>query len=430
MYEYNDKLKGSTGRLSVLEILQKVGSADYKDSDTKEYKAVDIDKVKIDGNVFTNYGQYQFIWEKSFFKQPDRSASGSIDNIDSYPTFLTPHLIIDFSVMSIDDYRKIMKLHYEKNEHLVECYDPIYNKKISVNMYFATEEMAKLYTISQHRVKSNGGWEDWVDLVGVTEYKVELIGTNTSVYEDEISITYVYNPPNGQNVIYGNQTVDSYLGEEVVIGSEIDFKNTPPRNMTFKHWESEDGTVYTDGRYITVVSDLVLKAVWQSTTTFTLSFNYGLSDIYKKVENNIETEVLSIEVQQGVSIGQLPTLTNPKVKYQGVEYEPYKSGAWYRTPVIQEDMKVANNSTYWTNRSSTIYALYEKKQLSLTYDTKFSDITMPPQNAHYQDNVYLPTLVKYGYSFGGWYTDELYQNKFDGIMPPKDTKIYAKWEAE
>ena len=32
----------------------------------REYNAVDIDKVVIDGDTFTNYGDFQFVWEKSY----------------------------------------------------------------------------------------------------------------------------------------------------------------------------------------------------------------------------------------------------------------------------------------------------------------------------------------------------------------------------
>ena len=39
-----------------------------------EYRAVDIDKVKINGNTFTNYGAYSFIWEKTYIKSPSRAA--------------------------------------------------------------------------------------------------------------------------------------------------------------------------------------------------------------------------------------------------------------------------------------------------------------------------------------------------------------------
>ena len=76
------------------------------------------------------------------------------------PTFIVPHLVIDFSIMSIDDYRKLMILHYDSNEHTVECYDPIYNRVITEKMYFGTEEMAKLHTIAQKRFL-NGVWEEY-----------------------------------------------------------------------------------------------------------------------------------------------------------------------------------------------------------------------------------------------------------------------------
>ena len=242
---YKDKYKGVDNRLSVMEILQKVGTTEYKnnkitltDGTTRhEYEAVDIAEVKIDGNRFRNYGAYSFIWEKTFVKSPERSGNGSIGNLDSYATFITPHLILDFSIMSIDDYRKIMLLHYGANEFTVECYDPIYNRKIKVKMYFGTEEMAKLFTIAQNRLLPDGQWEEWVDLVGVTEYKVELIGTNNDL--DLASVKYEYNAPlddNGSPIYPSGSPIppqyeeDIYLGEEIVVGGNSTFPTTPPSN--------------------------------------------------------------------------------------------------------------------------------------------------------------------------------------------------------
>ena len=65
------------------------------------YKATGIDKVIIDGNEFTDYGAFSFLWEKSYVKSPERSGDGTIGNLNSYATFITPHLKIDFSMMSI-----------------------------------------------------------------------------------------------------------------------------------------------------------------------------------------------------------------------------------------------------------------------------------------------------------------------------------------
>ena len=269
---YKDKYIG-VDRPSVYDILQKVGTTEYREGAIKEYEAVDIAEVKIDGNRFRNYGAYSFIWEKTFVKSPERSADGSIGNLNSYATFLTPHLIMDFSVMSIDDYRKIMILHYGANEFTVECYDPIYNRKIKVKMYFATEEMAKLYTIAQNRLLPNGQWEEWVDLVGVTEYKVELIGTNNDL--DLVSVRYEYSTlkedgtleypylPNGSPANPQFEE-DVYIGEEIIIGGNSTFPETPPTNsLKFKHWIDEEGLIYTNGKTWTVNVPLTLYAVWQ-----------------------------------------------------------------------------------------------------------------------------------------------------------------------
>lgn len=435
---YKDKYIG-VDRPSVYDILQKVGTTEYREGTIKEYQAVDIDEVKIDGNRFRNYGAYSFIWEKTFVKSPERSGDGSLGNLNSYATFLTPHLIMDFSVMSIDDYRKIMLLHYGANEYTVDCYDPIYNRKIKVKMYFATEEMAKLYTIAQNRLLPNGQWEEWVDLVGVTEYKVELIGTNNDL--DLLSVKYEYNAPLDDNnlPIYPNGAPmpdqyeeDIYVGEEIVVGSNSTFPNTPPSNAyQFSHWTmlGENGEVLgtrTNGLVMTVNSPITFRAEWKTTITRTLSFNYGLSDEDYTVTNGIREPVSNREVQFGQSIGILPTLTvEPTVTYNGEKIPVYHNGAWYRTP--SKNTRVNDNDLYWIDRDTIIYALYDKKLFSVTYHTNAPDIMIPTQNVAYDEIVYAPTLYREGYTFKGWYTDSEWETAFNGEMPPKNLDLYARW---
>lgn len=442
---YNDKYKGVDNRLSVMQILERVGTTEYREGAIKKYEAVDIHYVKIDGNEFRNYGAYSFIWEKTFVKSPERSASGSIGNLNSYATFLTPHLIMDFSVLSIDDYRKIMLLHYGANEFTVECYDPIYNRKIKVKMYFATEEMAKLYTIAQNRLLPDGQWEEWVDLVGVTEYKVELIGTNNDL--DLVSVKYEYsikdengNPiyvaPNG-SPMPDQYEEDIYLGEEIVVGSNSTFPSTPPsNNYQFSHWSmiDEKGNAVgmrTNGLVMTVNSPITFRAEWKPTSTRTLSFNYGLSDIAIEVDSStgISTQILDRQVQQGQSIGILPPLTaEPFVTgTDKVKYYPYTNGGWYKHPVKQADMQVFSNDLYWQNRDTIIYALYDKKPFTVTYVTNVPDTAIPTQTLYYGDQVYLPTLARDGYSFQGWYVDAEKTKAFSGAMPPYSITLYARW---
>lgn len=241
-----------------------------------EYTAVDIGNVIIDGNTFTNYGTYSFLWEKSYVKSPTRSNNGSISNLDSYTTFVTGHFKINFSIMSIDDYRKLMQLLYAKNEHTVTCYDIVFNKRITLNMYFTTEEMPKLYTLS-HRVQSmtSDEWEDYVELLGVQDLTVEMVGTNTEVANK--TVTYHLNPPVSG---YSDMTkrVEIARGEEYYIGTDANMQsNTFGNRYKFAKWNTKaDGTElnYIDatltkkdadnkeiGKY-TINFDLDLYAQW------------------------------------------------------------------------------------------------------------------------------------------------------------------------
>lgn len=138
-----------------------------------------IDTVYIDDIELTDYGVYSFYWEKTYVKSPERAMDGSMHNLDSYSTFITGHFKINFSLMSIDDYRKVMKLIYKKNEFSVKCYDVVFDRQVQLKMYFATQEMPKLWNIVNKIQKSPEEWEDWVDLVGVEGCTVEMIGTNT-----------------------------------------------------------------------------------------------------------------------------------------------------------------------------------------------------------------------------------------------------------
>ena len=436
---YKDKYIGVDGRLSVYDILQKVGTTEYRDGEFKKYEAVGIDYVKIGGNTFRNYGQIQFIWEKTFVKPPERSADGSIGNLNSYATFLTPHLILNFSVMSIEDYRQIMRMHYEANEYTVECYDPIYNKKIKVKMYFATEEMAKLYTIAQNRLLDDGRWEEWVDLVGVTEYNVELIGTNNDL--NLLSVTYHLNPPASTGVAdrtEGEQ--DVYKGEELIIGGASTFPNeTFGGAYKFKKWNvSPDGGDvgnYINGYAYTINNDLVLYAQWEETTSHTLTFNYGLADeIASKKPDQYPTHRT---VVYGKSIGTI--VPAPYIEVDGEYLSPYENGAWYKTPTkASNSVQVNSGDLYWLERDSTIYLLYDTKGYKLTLKISSEqgisgvylfDTYQENYDFKYGTPLNLPNLVKNGYTFDGWYTFSDFREgtKYtQTTMPAHDLTLYAR----
>ena len=450
--DYLNKFRGQYGRRSVYDIMRLNPNtpADWEIINN-EYKAVDIEKVVIDGDTFTNYGDFQFVWEKSYVKSPARSNSGAIENLNSYATFVTPHLIINFSIMSIDDYRAIMRKDLEKNEFIVECYDPIYNERISVKMYFGTQEMAKLYTIARCRFDGES-WEEFVELVGVQGYTVELIGTNNDL--DLISVVYHLNHPADTGV--ADQTIadnDIYSGQDVIIGGVASSftSETFSGKYKFSKWNI-DGTNptspkeqgnYINGQAYTInvgdeieegKSAFVLYALWDAITDHTLNFSYGLAD--PEINESAYTYETSRTVVQGRSIGTLPVAQTPVVKAKDLngeenEYTPYYNGKWYKTPIKAENsVAVADGDLYWLNRDSTIYLLYDviKYSLNLYLDGKLYQTN----SVEYNISMNLPILVKSGYTFDGWYKTADFQKgtKVSGLMPPYDLTLYARWVDE
>ncbi len=409
----------------------------YRKSLDKRYEDYDvmgeekeIHKVVIDGNEFSGYKAFSFIWEKSYVKEPTRSSNGTIGNLNSYATFVTPHLKIDFSMISIEDYRRLYRLILQKNEFTVTCYDVINNAKTTNKMYFAPDQFPTLFTVA--RQLANG--KKFVELTGVRDYTVELIGTNNEL--DLVSITYEPNYPEGQTPPPNEGENDVYIGEEVVIGANSKYPTKPPNGYIFKEWLGSDGITYQNGSVITITdtmkNGLTLTAQWQSYEKRKLSFDYGLSDVMTETDSTGETrEVHDRQVQEYVSIGTLPTITpKPAVKIGEKTYYPYTNGGWYRLPT-KESTKVKDNDLYWSNYNSTIYCLYDKEPYTITFVTGVNEYKIPAASYGYQDNVVLPNLGGIpNKTFIGWFTDEKTTNQFKSgsLMPPYNITLYAKWE--
>lgn len=441
---YMDKYKGQYGRNSVYDILSLNPNipADWEVIN-REYRAVDIEKVVIDGDTFTHYKDFQFIWEKSYVKSPVRSGNGSMGNLNSYATFVTPHLIINFSIMSIDDYRRIMRKDLERNEFVVECYDPIYNEIAKVKMYFAPAEMAKLFNIAKVRFDGER-WEEFIELVGVQDYTVELIGTNADL--DLVSVRYIVNAPDGASPDFAidEGEEDVYKGEEIIIGGGTSIPNeTFGGAYKFTKWNvSPDGGLqgnYINGYAYTINTNLVLYAQWEETKYHTLTFNYGLADqIASENPNKYPTQRT---VAKGKSIGTIPDA--PYISVEGEYSSPYGNGAWYRTPTKGENsVPIKSEELYWFDRDSAIYLLYDTEGYRLTLQIKVGESESGiPRFELYQFNndvkyntpLNLPNLVKSGYTFDGWYTFSDFREgtKYTKTtMAAHDLTLYARWLEE
>ncbi len=147
------------------------------------YGTTDIQRLIIDGQIFSGYKTFSSHWEKTYVEQPERSASGVIDNLDDYATFTTFIVKVNFAMMSIEDYRELYRLMLTKNEFLVTAYNVLDGQAITQKMYFAPDQMPKLYAMAR---KLQG--EKFIEVLGVQDYTIELIGTNVDV--ELITIKY------------------------------------------------------------------------------------------------------------------------------------------------------------------------------------------------------------------------------------------------
>ena len=405
---------------------------------TFDNKPIGIETVIIDGNPFTDYGAFSFLWEKSYVKSPERSGDGTIGNLNSYATFITPHLKIDFSMMSIDSYRILMRdLLYKKNEFLVTCYDIVNDTMTTNKMYFSTEEMPKLWTIAR---ALNG--EEWVELLGVQDYTVEMIGTNASLETVEI----LYYDNDGNLIDTATQTVDK--GTQAL----INYAFVAPTGKKFDGWWNtkidKTGARYKNGEAVDLIDNLVLYPELTDTNEYTLSLNYGKG--VEPIQSVNAQPVLSVPILNGQTIAT--AIANANIQTTNgtfsfpengtglaeVEYEfdeetikvngnqVYEFRGWYWTSEENTATRVTGETAYNYAINRTIYQIYKAIPHTLTYDTGTTDITLGSQSLGYGETVILPTLARNGYNFKGWFLES--GNGAPTTMPPTAMTVYAKWE--
>ena len=231
------------------------------------YRKTVLDQVEINGNIIRGYFEYSFLNEKSYFEQPARSLNGSIENINTYATFLTPRLIIKYNMMNIEDYRNLMTLLQSKNEFTVTCYDPVLNERVTHKMYAAPTSMPIIY-------------QRYLMALGVQEFSIELIGTNNGLNTYEL--TYDYNLPYEYSGVLPQQTATQVFSPNAsgVVGINATYtigNTTYPLNSSkttellggkyaFECWNTKadgSGMNYIDGDTYFFNSNKTLYAKWR-----------------------------------------------------------------------------------------------------------------------------------------------------------------------
>ena len=131
------------------------------------------------------------------------------------------------------------------------------------------------------------------------------------------------------------------------------------------------------------------------------------------------TTITSVTIP--ASVTEIGKLTAPTV-------EGYTFGGWY----ADENRTIEFNFNTPITGNTKVYAKWTANDYYVSFFTEHGD---PPtsQNVKYNGTAKDPgTLTEEGYTFDGWYTDNIhYTTKFDFTQPIKsNTTVYAKWTAK
>ena len=422
----------------------------------ERYGTTAISHIVIDGNKFGGYKTFSSFWEKTYVKQPERSASGVIDNLNSYATFVTFHLKVDFAMMSIDDYRRLYDLMLDRNEFTVTAYNILTNQPYTCKMYFAPDQMPKLYAVAR---KLQGQGDKYIEVLGVQDYTIELIGTNASM--EKVSILYY----DMDNNLIPSATQYTDLGVEVL----VNYDYVAPSGYRFDgQWQKTNGSIVNNGTVITptnvdgVFDDendetyeelynkkfIKLKAIVVPTNQYTLLMDYGVG--IKPTPQDSTKQVDSFTIAYGATLGTAIsnaniTLSNgtklafpssgtgvADVTYNGKKYggsDAYNFSGWYWTTEANSGTKVNADTKYNYKLNRTIHQIYTPKSYQINFTTNDTTITLSTITAKYNEKVVVPQLNVSGKTFKGWYwKDGETEVGFNGIMPPFTLNLYAKWE--
>lgn len=409
-----------------------------------------ISEVIIDGVTITGYRAFSFVRKLTYIKSPTRSGNGSIVNLNSYATFTTPELQIDFSLLSIDTYREIMRLIYEKREHLVQCYDVVRDKKVTEKMYFEPEELPKLWTITRE-IQGGNQNNNIIEVFGVQDYVVRMVGTNAP----KNVINIVYYDKNG--ISLGATT--SVENAEVIIGEGIDvpFVDNYVFNNEWSRISKPDFPKYVNNSayQVSLESDteegsytISFQAQYKSDKQFTLSLAYGLGTPVKDVNgkditaitftqnstNNITIgEILSnadISLLNGSKLSVLPHSPAPKVEIDGISHNTHIGQGWRFTQDYNSSL-VDVETPIKVDGDIIIYQVFTPVVHTVTYKNSISGSeyeNLKLTGVEYGVSVPMPKLTSSLHTFVGWFTDEELTKQFSGKMPPYDLTLYAKWE--
>ncbi|MCQ2120316.1 MAG: InlB B-repeat-containing protein [Fibrobacter sp.] len=257
--------------------------------------------------------------------------------------------------------------------------------------------------------------------------KYTFTGSQTEAGSSENTFTVSMNSPASDDnydftLVNGTLTVDPVVTfvmnghgtqvdrQEVLTGEKATAPEDPSETgYTFDGWFTDDGTFVSAYDFNSAVTaNTTLYAKWTAIVYEIAYFlNGGEDDLSNPASYTIETETITLVA---------PTRTG------------YDFKGWYGNRLFDGDVikTIPKGSTGKVN----LYA----KWTPTTYVIKFHSNggpDVPDLAAGYETEISIPTPEWEGYTFDGWFTDDVdFQNKFESTtMPLHGAHLYAKWTA-
>lgn len=216
----------------------------------------------------------------------------------------------------------------------------------------------------------------------------------------------------------GGSAVDEITGEKDVA---IQMPVTTKEGYTFLGWftKAEGGKQVKDGYKLS--KDLTLYAHWEKKDTekknYTVTFDCAGGTMVNPETNLTVNKYEKTDVEETViNVSNIPTPTRTGYTFDG----------WY----TEAEGKGSKLTSYVMNANAVFYAnwLEVKNTVRITFDTQ-GGLSIDAQDVTKGQQMSLPTPVKDGYTFAGWYDQPDGQggNKIDTLSPDEDRTLYAHW---
>ncbi|MCQ2548480.1 MAG: InlB B-repeat-containing protein [Lachnospiraceae bacterium] len=204
------------------------------------------------------------------------------------------------------------------------------------------------------------------------------------------------------------------VSKEVASGETYGVLPQPTKaGYDFTGWytATSGGTQIKDNSIVTITKEQKLYARWKlKTCTITYNACGGTADKVSKT------------LTYGNTYGTLPTASRTGYKFLG----------WYTAEV--GGTKIASTTKYTTDGNQTLYAHWEGKPFTITFQPQGGTVSKTTQTATF-GKAYgtLPTPIRKGYKFLGWFTKstEGVERLSSSIYEKNGNEtLYAQWEAK